>query len=136
MKVDEARGFLRDHHHAVLATRRADGRPQLSPVVAGVDDAGFVVVSTREPSMKIRNLRRDASVSLCVFPDEFFGSWIQIDGTATIVSLPDAMDGLVAYYRQLSGEHPDWDEYREAMTRDQRVLVRIAIEHAGPDRSA
>jgi len=135
VNIDEARGFLRDHHHAVMATRRADGRPQLSPVAAGVDDEGFVVVSTREPSMKVRNLRRDPSVSLCVFPDHFFGSWIQVDGAAAIVSLPEALDGLVAYYRRLSGEHPDWDEYRNAMEREQRVLLRITIEHAGPDRS-
>jgi PPOX class probable F420-dependent enzyme len=92
-------------------------------------------VSTREAAMKVANLRRDPRVSLCVLNDGFFGDWIQVDGTATIVSLPEAMELLVEYYRSLSGEHPDWDEYRAAMERDRRVLVRIDIERAGPDRS-
>ncbi len=135
MLVDEARHFIRDDHHAVMATRRADGRPQMSPVVVGMDDDGNAVVSTREQSMKARNLRRDPRVSLCVFTDAFFGGWVQVDGTATVVSLPEAMDGLVDHYRTISGEHPDWVEYRNAMEREQRVLVRIAIEHVGPDRS-
>ncbi len=117
-----------------MATYRTDGRPQLSPVVVGVD-GDDVVMSTREPSMKVRNLRRDPRVSLCVFTEHFFGGWVQIDGRATVVPLPEAMDGLVSYYRQLSGEHPDWDEYRNAMEREQRAFVRIAIERAGPDRS-
>jgi hypothetical protein len=74
-------------------------------------------------------------VWLCVFPDEFYGRWVQVAGRADVVSLPDAMPGLEDYYRRLSGEHPDWDDYREAMRRDQRVLLRIAVERAGPDRS-
>jgi hypothetical protein len=74
-------------------------------------------------------------VSLCVLSDEFYGPWIQVDGAATIVSLPEAMDGLVDYYRRLAGEHPDWDDYRRAMEKERRVLVRVTIERAGPDRS-
>jgi PPOX class probable F420-dependent enzyme len=128
----DAQEFLRQHHRAVLATFRADGRPQLSPVTAVVDADGRVVVSTREPSMKVRNLRRDPRVSLCVFTDRFFGDWVQVEGTAEIVELPAAMDLLVDYYRRASGEHPDWDDYRAAMRRDQRVVVRFAIERAGP----
>ena len=134
MDVDQAREFIGKNHRAVLATFRRDGTPQLSPVTADVDSDGMVVISSREPAYKVRNLRRDPRASVCVMSDTFFGPWMQIDGTATVVSLPEAMEGLVDYYRQLSGEHPDWDDYRAAMKRDRRVLVRIAIERAGPDR--
>jgi PPOX class probable F420-dependent enzyme len=135
MDVDRARDFIRENHRAVMMTRRAKGDPQLSPVMCGVDPGGKVALSTREPSMKVKNLRRDPRVSLCVLNDGFFGEWIQVDGTAEIVSLPEAMDLLVDYYRSLPGEHPDWDEYRASMERERRVLVRIDIERAGPDRS-
>ena len=114
---------------------RADGRPQLSPVIAGVDDEGRVLVSTREAAMKARNLARDPRASLCLLNDGFFGEWMQVEGTAEIVHLPEAMDLLVDYYRRISGEHPDWDEYAEAMRRDRRVMVRITITRAGPDAS-
>jgi PPOX class probable F420-dependent enzyme len=135
MDLDHAREFIRVNHHAVLHTFRGDGRPQMSPVACGVDDAGFVVVSTRETAMKAKNLKRDPRASLCVLSDGFFGEWVQVDGTATVVSLPDALEGLVDYYRQVAGEHPDWDDYRNAMQREQRVLVRIELERAGPTKS-
>lgn len=135
MDIEEARRFVQQHHRAVLVTNRADGRPQMSPVLAGVDGAGNIVISTRETALKTRNLRRDPRASLCVMNDAFFGAWIQIDGTATIVSMPEAMEPLVDYYRRVVGEHPDWEDYRRAMVRDKRVLLRIAIERAGPDRS-
>ena len=135
MELDDARSFARDHHWAVLATRRADGSPQLSPVTVAVDDAGRFVVSSREPAYKVRNLRRDPHASLCVFTDRFFGDWIQVDGTAEVLSLPDAMEPLVEYYRAVSGEHPDWADYRAAMARDQRLVIRITAERAGPDRA-
>jgi PPOX class probable F420-dependent enzyme len=135
MDLDAARDYIRSHHHAIMATTRADGRPQMSPVACGVDADGNVVVSTRETALKTANLRRDPSVSLCVFADEFFGEWVQVDGAATVVSLPDAMEPLVDYYRSVAGEHPDWDDYRAAMERDRRVIVKIALERAGPDRS-
>ena len=134
MDLDEAREIIRKQHHAVFATRRADGEPQLSPVTVGVDDEGYVVISTRETAYKVRNLRRDPRAWLCVLPDSFFGRWIQVAGQVEIVSLPEAMPGLEAYYRSISGEHPDWAEYREAMRTERRVLVRIRIDHAGPDR--
>ena len=132
MDVESARAFLRDNHRAVLATTRSDGRPQLSPVLAALDDGGYAVVSSRETAVKTKNLRRDPHASLCVLGDGFFGDWAQVEGTATIVPLPEAMDGLVAYYRTVAGEHPDWDDYRAAMERERRVLIRIAIERAGP----
>jgi len=135
MDLERAREFLRANHRAVLATARADGRPQLSPVTCGVDDAGRVIVSTRETAIKTRNLRRNPAASLCVFTDGFFGQWVQVDGTAEIISLPAAMDLLVDYYRRISGEHPDWADYRAAMIRDQRCVARITITRAGPDIS-
>ncbi|WP_043628759.1 PPOX class F420-dependent oxidoreductase [Nonomuraea candida] len=132
MDLDKALGFLRTHHRAVLLTRHPDDRPQLSPVTAGVQD-GRVVVSTRETAVKVRNARRDPRVSLCVFTDAFFGEWIQVDGTAEFVGLPDAMDLLIRYYRDISGEHPDWDDYRAAMVRDRRVVMLITPTRVGPD---
>jgi PPOX class probable F420-dependent enzyme len=132
MTPDEARAFLRTHHRAVLATFRADGRPQMSPVLAVVDDAGRVVVSTRETAVKVRNLRRDPRAALCVLTDRFFGSWAQVEGEAEVVSLPDAMDLLVDYYRRAVGEHDDWDDYRAAMERERRVVVRFDVDRAGP----
>lgn len=135
MQPEQAREFLRANHRAVLATSRADGRPQLSPVTCGLDDAGRVIISTRETAVKTRNLRRNPLASLCVFTDAFFGSWVQVEGKAEIISLPQAMELLVGYYRQVSGEHPDWDDYRAAMVRDRRCLVRIEITRAGPDIS-
>ncbi len=133
MDLDKARDVLREQHRAVLATRRSDGEPQLSPVLVTMDDDGYAVISSRETAYKVKNLRRDARAWLCSMPDGFFGHWIQIEGPAEIVSLPDAMEGLVAYYRSISGEHSNWDEYREAMRSDKRVLIRIQLDRAGPD---
>jgi len=135
MELDRARDFIREHHQAVMVTHRADGRPQMSPVACSVDAEGFVVVSTRETALKTRNVMRDPRVSLCVLSDGFYGEWIQVDGAATVVSLPGAMEPLVEYYRSIRGEHPDWDEYRAAMESERRVVVRINLTRAGPDRS-
>ncbi len=135
MELDEARSFLRENHRGVLATRRRDGSPQLSPVLVGLDGEGRATVSTREAAMKTWNVRRDPRVWLCVFNDGFYGSWIQVEGNASVLSLPEAMEPLVDYYRRISGEHPDWDDYRRAMERDRRVLLRVDLTRAGPDRS-
>jgi PPOX class probable F420-dependent enzyme len=135
MDLEQARKFIRTQHRAVMATRRKDGSPQLSPVACAIDGDGKVVVSTRETAMKAKNLRRDPAVSLCVISDSFYGDWVQVDGRATVVPLPDAMEGLIDYYRSISGEHPDWDDYRAAMEKERRVLVRIDLERAGPDRA-
>jgi PPOX class probable F420-dependent enzyme len=135
VNLDDALAFVRENHDAILLTYRHDGSPQLSPITCNVDPGGRIVVSTRETALKTKNMRRDPHVSLCVITHGFFGSWIQVDGTAEIVPLPEAMDMLVDYYRSLRGEHPDWDDYRAAMVRDQRVMVRITPERAGPDRS-
>jgi PPOX class probable F420-dependent enzyme len=135
MELNEALEYVRARHHAVLATLKTDGTPQLSPVAVGVDAAGHVIVSSRETAYKVRNLRRDPRVWLCVFPDEFFGEWVQLAGRAEVVSLPEALPGLVEYYRGISGEHPDWADYEAAMVRERRVLLRIQLSKAGPERS-
>jgi PPOX class probable F420-dependent enzyme len=132
--LDAARAFIRAHHQAVLATIRQDGSPQLTPITVGVDDEGLVVISSRETAFKVKHVRRTGRAYVCVLPDGFFGEWIYIEGPATIQSLPDAMEGLVAYYRSISGEHPDWDDYRAVMVRDQRCLIRIEPTRAGPDQ--
>jgi len=134
MDLNAAREFLRGHQRSVLSTHRGDGRPQMSPVVHAVDDDGRLLISSREPAFKVRNIRRDPRVSLLALSDGFFGDWVQADGAAEIVSLPEAMELLVEYYRRVSGEHPDWDDYRRAMVTDRRCMIRISIERAGPDR--
>lgn len=134
MRAEDARRFITENHRAVLVTHRRDGGLQTSPVTVGTDDDGFVVISSRETAYKVRNLERDPRATLCVFTDRFFGEWVQIEGKAEFVRLPEAMDGLVDYYRRISGEHPDWEDYRRAMVEDRRLLIRIRIEKAGPDR--
>jgi PPOX class probable F420-dependent enzyme len=133
--IARATGFISAHPRAVLATTRADGRPQLSPVVAAVDDSGRILISTREPAIKARNLARDHRASLCVLNDGFFGEWVQAEGTAELIHLPDAMPLLEDYYRRISGEHSDWADYRAAMNRDRRLIIRITVDRAGPDVS-
>jgi PPOX class probable F420-dependent enzyme len=135
MDVATAQEFLQTNHRAVLATTRSDGRPQLSPVLATVDAEGRVLISTRETALKVRNLRRDPHASLAILNDGFFGSWAQVDGTAEIVALPEALPVLVDYYRRTAGDHPNWDEYKADMVAQRRVVVRFAIERAGPNVS-
>lgn len=135
MEIAEALDFLRANHRSVLIARRQDGEPQPSPVVHGVDAEGRIVVSSREPAYKVRNLRRDPRATVCAFTDKFFGEWVVVEGRAEIVSLPEAMEQLVDLYRQVAGEHPDWDDYRQAMARDQRVIIAITPTGAGPDRA-
>ena len=129
VEIDEALEFVRHHDRTVLATRRRDGGTQLSPVNAGVVD-GLVCISSQAPRAKVRNLRRDPAVSLLVMNDGFYGAWIQIDGTAEIVDQPEALDLLVDVFRSIRGEHPDWDDYRAAMIRDERVVIRVTPKRA------
>jgi PPOX class probable F420-dependent enzyme len=131
--LDRARAFIRDHRRAVLATRRREGIQQ-SPVIVTVDGEGRAIVSSRETAYKVKNLRHDPWAQLCVLTERFYGEWIYAEGRAEIVSLPEAMDPLIDYYKRFPGENPDWDNYRERMRRERRVLVRITLERAGPDR--
>jgi PPOX class probable F420-dependent enzyme len=132
MDIDAALDFLRHNHQAVLATTRADGSTQMSPITVGVDADGRAVVSSRETAYKVRHLRARPQAALCAFTDRFFGDWVQVEGPVEIVPMPEALDGLVDYYRRISGEHPDWDDYRATMVRDRRVLLRLTVERAGP----
>jgi PPOX class probable F420-dependent enzyme len=129
---DAVLDFLRPRHKALLVTRRADGSPQLSPVTCGVDGEGRIVISTYPARAKTVNARRDPRVSACVLSDDWDGPWVQVDGTAEVLDMPDALDGLVDYYRCISGEHPDWDDYRAAMARQDKSLIRITLERWGP----
>ena len=124
--------FIRPRHHAVLVTNRADGRPQLSPVACGLDTDGRIVISSYPNRAKSRNARRDPTVSVCVLSDAWDGPYVQVDGTAEVLDLPDALEPLVEYFRVISGEHPDWDEYREAMRSQGKCLIRVTIERWGP----
>jgi PPOX class probable F420-dependent enzyme len=133
MDLDAARDFVRTHHRAVLATRSTRGVQQ-SPVLVGVDGEGRLTISSRETAYKTTHLRRDPWAQLCVLPDAFFGEWVYVEGEAEVVSLPEAMEPLVDYYRGISGEAEDWDDYRAGMERERRVIIRVTPLRAGPDR--
>ncbi|SCG61361.1 PPOX class F420-dependent oxidoreductase [Micromonospora humi] len=124
--------FLRPRHRVVLMTTRADGRPQSSPVSCGVDAEGRLVISTYPERAKVTNIRRDPRVSACVLSDDWNGPWVQVDGVAEVLDLPAALEPLVDYFRSISGEHPDWDEYRAAMVAQGKSLIRVTIESWGP----
>ena len=124
--------FLARRHRAILSTTRADGRPQSSPVTCGVDAGGHILISTYPERAKTVNIRRDPRVSLCVLSDDWNGPWVQVDGRAEVLDLPEALEPLVEYFRCISGEHPDWDEYRGAMVRQGKSLLRITPTRWGP----
>jgi PPOX class probable F420-dependent enzyme len=124
--------FLRPRHKVLLITTRSDGRPQSSPVSCGVDAQGRLVISTYPERAKVANIRRDPRVSACVLSDDWNGPWVQVDGTAEVLDLPESVEPLVEYFRSISGEHPDWDEYRAAMVKQGKSLIRITVDRWGP----
>ncbi|MBP2477957.1 PPOX class probable F420-dependent enzyme [Crossiella equi] len=124
--------FLRTRHHGLLITTRADGRPQASPVACGVDGEGRVVVSTYPDRAKANNARKDARGSIVVLSDDWDGPWVQVDGSLEVLDLPESVEPLVEYYRAIAGEHPDWDEYREAMRKQGKSLIRLTPERWSP----
>jgi PPOX class probable F420-dependent enzyme len=124
--------FVRPRHRAILSTTRADGRAQMSPNTLGVDDAGRLVISTYPQRAKVHNIRRDPNVSVCVLSDDFGDEWVQVYGAAEVLDIPESVEPLVEYYRNIAGEHPDWGEYREAMVEQGKSLIRISIEAWGP----
>ena len=129
---DELLDFIRPRHHAIVITARADGRPQASPVTCGVDEAGRIVVSTYPERAKTRNARRNPQASVLILSDDFGGAWVQIDGDTEVIDMTEAAGALVDYYRSIAGEHPDWDEYRQAMMRQRKSLLRITPQSWGP----
>ncbi|MCG0063152.1 MULTISPECIES: PPOX class F420-dependent oxidoreductase [Streptomyces] len=132
VSLDELLDFVRPRHRALLITRRADGSPQASPLTCGVDDSGRIVVSTYPERAKTRNAKRDPRVSLVVLSDDWNGPWVQVDGTAEVIDAPDSVEPLVEYYRTIAGEHPDWNEYRSAMLKQGKSIVRVTPERWGP----
>ena len=124
--------FLTSRHRAVLITRRASGGLQTSPVTCGVDAEGRLVVATYPQRAKVHNIRRDPAVSVCVISDDWNGPYVNLDGTAEVVDLPEAVEPLVEYFRSVAGEHGDWDEYRQAMVRQGKSLIRVTIDDWGP----
>jgi PPOX class probable F420-dependent enzyme len=134
VELEQARAFLREHHRGVLATRQAHGGVQQSPVLINVDGEGRAIISSRETAYKVRNLKRDPWTQACAFTDRFFGQWLFIEGLAEVLSLPEAMDPLIDYYERFPDQNPDWSDYRARMERERRVLIRIELERAGPDR--
>jgi PPOX class probable F420-dependent enzyme len=129
---DELLSFIRPRHHVIVITTRRDGRPQASPVTCGVDEAGRIVIATYPERAKTVNARRDPRVSLLFLSDDFGDEWVQVDGAAEVLDMPDAIEPLVDYFRSISGEHPDWDEYRAAMVKQGKSLLRITPERWGP----
>ncbi|MER7177704.1 PPOX class F420-dependent oxidoreductase [Streptomyces mesophilus] len=130
--LDQLLDFVRPRHRAILLTRRQDGSPQASPLTCGVDDSGRIVMSTYPERAKTRNAKRDERVSVLVLSDEWNGPWVQIDGTAEVIDSPASVEPLVEYFRNISGEHPDWDEYREAMVEQGKSIIRVTPERWGP----
>jgi PPOX class probable F420-dependent enzyme len=129
---DELLDFIKIRHHAIVMTTRADGRPQASPVTCGVDDQGRIVIATYPERAKTLNARRDPRVSVLFLSDDFGGEWVQVDGAAEVLDVPEAVEAFVDYYRSISGEHPNWDEYREAMVKQGKSLLRVTPERWGP----
>jgi PPOX class probable F420-dependent enzyme len=129
---EELTEFLRTRHHAIVVTRRKDGGEQTSPVTLGLDAQGRLLVSTYPERAKVHNIRRDPAVAMCVLSDDFDGPWVHVEGTAEVLDLPEALDPLCEYFRSISGEHPDWDEYKDAMAAQGKCLVRLTVSHWGP----
>ena len=130
--LDGLAAHLEGKHRWVLATTRRDGRSQLSLVTGGMLPDRTLAIATYPERAKVRNARRDPRVSVAVLGDEFNDSWVQIDGDATVLDLPAAADGLVEYYRSISGEHPNWDEYRQAMADQGKCLIVVRPTRWGP----
>jgi PPOX class probable F420-dependent enzyme len=133
MEIADAQKFLRENHRACIAVRQRDGAPQMTFVSPGIDADGRVIITSRGTTYKVKHIRRDPRVSMLVFGEQYSGSkFVQLHGTAEIVELPEAMDSLVHWYRQVRGEHKDWEQYRKQMYDEKRVIIRVNIERVGP----
>ncbi|GGK79581.1 PPOX class F420-dependent oxidoreductase [Ornithinimicrobium pekingense] len=130
--LEQLLDFVRPRHNLVLITTRQDGRPQASPVTGGVDEQGRIVISTYPERAKTANARRDPRVNVLVLSDDFGEAWVQVDGECEVIDCPDSVEPLVDYFRAVAGEHPDWDEYREAMVAQGKSLLRITPTRWSP----
>jgi len=136
MEISDAQKFLQENHRACIAVRQKDGWPQLTFVTPGVDPEGRVIITSRGTTYKVKHLRRDPRVSLLIFGEQYSGSkFVQIHGKAEIIDQPEAMDTLIYWHKQVRGEHKNWDEYREQMKNEKRVIIRVAIEKVGPQKA-
>ncbi|MFI5506023.1 PPOX class F420-dependent oxidoreductase [Mycobacterium sp. NPDC051804] len=124
--------FVRPRHRMVLTTFRSDGSLQSSPVTGGVDDRGRIVIASYPQRAKSVNVKRTPRASVTVLSDEFNGAYVQVDGDAEVIDLPDAVEPLVDYFRSIAGEHSDWDEYRQAMVDQGKCLIRVTPTRWGP----
>ncbi|QNN53456.1 PPOX class F420-dependent oxidoreductase [Nocardioides mesophilus] len=134
MEIEQALQAARRHHQSTLATLRNDGRPQLSNVLHGVGDDGIIRISTTADRAKYANLRRRPWAALHVNGDDFW-SYAVLEGDVTLSAVAasaedDTVEELVALYRSLQGEHPDWADYRAAMVRERRLVIRLRPTHA------
>jgi len=133
MEISDARKFMRENHRACIAVRQKDGWPQMTFVTPGIDPQGRAIITSRGTTYKIKHIRRDPRVSMLIFGEQYSGSkFVQIRGTAEIIELPEAMDTLIFWYKQVRGEHKNWDDYRKQMHDEKRVIIRVNIEKAGP----
>jgi PPOX class probable F420-dependent enzyme len=136
MEISGAQKFLQENHRACIAVRQRDGWPQMTFVTPGIDPQGRVIITSRGTTYKVKHIRRDPRVSLLVFGEQYSGSkFVQIHGTAEIIELPEAMDTLIYWYRQVRGEHTNWDEHREQMKKEQRMIIRVTIQKVGPQQA-
>ena len=133
MDLVTAKKFLQDNHRACIAVRQIDGLPQMTFVTPGIDAEGRVIITSRGTTYKIKHIRRDPRVSMLIFGEQYSGSkFVQIHGAAEIIELPQAMDILIYWYKQVRGEHKNWDEYKKQMADEKRVIIRVTIEKVGP----
>ncbi len=133
MEIADAQKFLRDNHHGVLVTRKKDSSLQMTLVSPVIDDEGKVIITSRESTYKVKNIKRNPQISLLVYGDQFNGSnYIQIDGRAEIIPLPQAMDIVLDWHRQIRGVPANWDEIREKTKTERRIAMRVTIERVGP----
>ena len=133
MEIADAQKFIKDNHRACIAVRQKDGWPQMTLVTPGIDAEGRVILTSRGTTYKVKHIRREPKVSMLIFGEQFSGSkFVQIHGTAEVVDLPQAMDGLIDWYKTVRGEHKNWQDYKQQVADEKRVLIRINIEKVGP----
>ena len=133
MDIATAQKFLRDNHRACIAVRQKDGWPQMTLVTPAMDTEGRVIITSRGTTYKIKHLRRDPRVSMLIFGEQYSGSkFVQIHGTAELIELPKAMEILIYWYKQVRGEHKNWDDYKKQMQDEKRTIIRVTIEKVGP----
>jgi PPOX class probable F420-dependent enzyme len=133
MEISDAQKFMQENHRACIAVRQKDGWPQMTFVTPGIDPQGRAIITSRGTTSKIKHIRRDPRVSMLIFGEQYSGSkFVQIHGTAEIIELPEAMDTLIYWHKQVRGEHKNWDDYRKQMHDEKRVIIRVNIDKAGP----